>query len=428
MDRLRLLFSLVLGVTVCVLSYRTASASGLWFDEAYTARLAALSLPRAAQGALQDIHPPGWTLIAWFSYRLPFLSPELSLRLPSVLGVGLLLGGLSYRAPIAASALLCHAVLMDQAAQGRAYVLLPLGLVVLYHLLEQRRHRWAGLLAGLVASLHTVGGLLVLSVALPNVRWRELSPRDLLAPLSLAVLPHLWWLPSFFTQSTQYTTDQWYQPSPLEAWLFTTDGPVGFAAACIAVALCWRSAPRLLLTIGLLTLSLLLPELAGVGMRPDKLGLSIVVFVVVLVSRSPRAHTAGAVLGAGLLLSSSVIGERPDMRAAAEALSRLPRDTPIATLFASEFSYYLRSPGSVWLGRSPEEAAARVETLLTEAGSDCIGIATVWGQAPDNALPPELDVVAWAPTPGMDVRLIGGVACSARPTPPGWIVGAPQPE
>src|SRR5262245_60023182 len=97
--------SVALGIVGSLAAAFRSWPHGLWFDEAYTARLAALSLPRAFHGAVLDIHPPTWTLIAWVFSRLP-LPAEFALRLPSHLAYGVLVWLVSRRSPFVGAALL----------------------------------------------------------------------------------------------------------------------------------------------------------------------------------------------------------------------------------------------------------------------------------------------------------------------------------
>lgn len=75
-----------LAIFVAGLALRLAGLGrdSLWFDEAFTAQLAALPIPRLIQGSAGDLHPPLSYLIEWLFLRL--LGPsEFAIRLPSAL-------------------------------------------------------------------------------------------------------------------------------------------------------------------------------------------------------------------------------------------------------------------------------------------------------------------------------------------------------
>jgi len=60
----------------------------LWYDEAFTAWLAGLTLPAMLDAIAGDVHPPAWYLLEWAMVRL-FGSSEMALRAPACL-IGIL--------------------------------------------------------------------------------------------------------------------------------------------------------------------------------------------------------------------------------------------------------------------------------------------------------------------------------------------------
>src|SRR5262245_61147876 len=62
----------------------TLAIESLWYDEAFTAWLASLSVWNLIQATMGDVHPPTWYLIEWGMVRLAGNSP-FALRLVSAL-------------------------------------------------------------------------------------------------------------------------------------------------------------------------------------------------------------------------------------------------------------------------------------------------------------------------------------------------------
>lgn len=186
---------------------------GLWFDEAYTARLAALDWPRLLAGAQRDIHPPGWPILTRLCMRLP-LSAESALRLPAALSFATLVGLLAHRNVWAGVALLVYGPLLEQASQGRPYVPLALGLVVLHLLVERGCWRSGGLVLAAVASLHALGGVLGGAVVLAAATSQRARRQDVAWLLGSALALSGWWLPAFAISSTTYVRSPGTPPPP----------------------------------------------------------------------------------------------------------------------------------------------------------------------------------------------------------------------
>lgn len=72
-------------ITALVLAVRLATlrAWPLWYDEIFTARLAALSYPQLITATAGDVHPPLYYSLTWLVYHLGGQS-ELAIRLPSL--------------------------------------------------------------------------------------------------------------------------------------------------------------------------------------------------------------------------------------------------------------------------------------------------------------------------------------------------------
>lgn len=412
----------VVGLAALLQALHRAGQDGLWYDEAYVARLARLDFGRCVQGALQDVHPPGWPMIAWAFGQLP-IDPTLAIRLPSSLAFAALAALLARRHPLAGLALLFHLPLIDQAAQGRAYSALALGLVGVAMLAERGQLRWAGLLGGFVAALHGLAPLLVPVVLLAGLPWSRVRGRELAAGAAAMILPQLWWMPAFVQQALRYTRDPWYLPSPLVDGLTVSDGALGLALLLVGVGLSLPASGRRLLAPLALLVMLLGLSAAGLSLELHKTGVLVPGLILLALAHGPRATVSLGLATVGFLLSTRPIDPRPDLNLAADRIRALPA-MPLLTWFAGEARLFL--PSSMWSGRAPEDTATRLARLATEHELGCVAVVNMWNSAPfDEDLSGGLRLVAWAPVPGLDVRLYGGADCSASALPEGWVEGSP---
>jgi mannosyltransferase len=71
---------IILGAALRIADWLLGDA--FWYDEAFTAWLAGLSLPTMMQAIAGDVHPPLWYLIEWATIRL-IGNSEMALRLPA---------------------------------------------------------------------------------------------------------------------------------------------------------------------------------------------------------------------------------------------------------------------------------------------------------------------------------------------------------
>lgn len=166
--------SLILLTAAAALGLRLWHLNGaLWYDEAYSAWLAALPLPRLLAATLADVHPPGYYLLLWALNSI-MGNTEIVLRLPSLLaGLGLIavvhyLGialGLPARAVWLATAITALAPFQVYYSQeARAYSLLS-ALIALAALWLWQNKPWPAVLAAVGALwLHNMAALFVVSL------------------------------------------------------------------------------------------------------------------------------------------------------------------------------------------------------------------------------------------------------------------------
>ena len=131
--------------TVILVLFKLPSAGGipltqgLWYDEAFTWRVARLPFPRMMEALAGDVHPPLWYVIEWVTIRL-FGESEVVLRLPAllfgVLGLwlvyrlGLALGYARKTSTLAAVLLAGLPGWIYYSQEARMYTLLACGVLV----------------------------------------------------------------------------------------------------------------------------------------------------------------------------------------------------------------------------------------------------------------------------------------------------------
>lgn len=421
MDRRRVIGALALAAVALALCLSGINTHGLWFDEAYTARIAALAPDRVLRGATADIHPPGWPLISALALRLP-LAPEVALRLPSTLAFCGLIAWLGLRGPLRAVAALACGPLLDQATQGRPYMALALGLVLCSEALARGRWGLGGLAAGVVASLHALGGARAAPVVLVHLARGRPGWRAVASLLGGGLLVTVWWIPAFVAQALFYLGDPWYTPSDPRAWWVITDGWPGLVGLGLWMATRSGGARAALLP-GLAALAALVAlELLQVGVEIRKVG---VVVLPLLLSGTRdeepgRRSLLGQVgLALGLALGGVHIDARPDLREAAEAVRALDAPVPVLSVFASEAAWYLRAPAPLPSGRDPDEIRRRLADALRSQQRACVCALSLPGSFPER-LPDGTRVIAVADVTGLDVRLVGTSACEVAAAGPIW--------
>lgn len=121
---------------------------------------------------------------------------------------------------------------------------------------------------------------------------------------------------------------------------------------------------------------------------------------------------AATVCAASLLALRTPLPVRPDLREAAVAIRQLDPNIPVLAVFASEASWYLRLPGALPGGRTPEDIAIRIGHLLQiEPGPCVVNLALPDTFPAETMLPTGLRTVAMAEVTGLDVRLVGTDKC-----------------
>jgi hypothetical protein len=199
----------------------------LWYDEAFTARIAGLPAAQFLPAVQGDIHPPLWYALDWLSARLLGMS-EAALRFPAYLA-GLLLIvygyrlakalGLSERVALVYAALI--AVLpaaLYYSAEARGYTLLAvLAFGALIGLLEERPGVYL-VHAALLPLTHNIGFVYLFIFTLVGFwQWRRSVGR--VAALSAALVPGALWLPTMLAQSADVVDGFWLQEINLGLFL-----------------------------------------------------------------------------------------------------------------------------------------------------------------------------------------------------------------
>lgn len=199
----------------------------LWYDEAFTARIASLSASQFMPAVQGDVHPPLWYAVEWVTVRL-LGNSEAALRLPAML-CGLLLIVYGYRLALAlklstrtalvfAGLLAVLPAALYYSAEARGYALLAvLVFGALIGLLEGRP--WLYLAhAALLPMVHNIGYVYlgVFTVLALYEAWRAARRHypGAAAWASLAfgaLIPGLLWLPTMLAQSRDVADGFWLQ-------------------------------------------------------------------------------------------------------------------------------------------------------------------------------------------------------------------------
>jgi hypothetical protein len=215
----------------------------LWYDEAFTARIATLPLDALPAAVAADVHPPGYYSLVWLWAHL-IGSSALALRLPSLV-FGLLSIYLVYRlvlaygrpeneARLAALLLAMLPSAVYYADEARSYtLLLCLVLGALLALARDRQWVFFGLLA-LIPWVHNLGAFYVAFIILSAIvqrRWWW--------PSGMGFLVGALWLPLAVLQSSTIADGYWTYitlPHTLRALVTMTVGMVG---SPLQVAVTW---------------------------------------------------------------------------------------------------------------------------------------------------------------------------------------------
>lgn len=420
MDRGRVAFACILGVIALALCLSRIDAHGFWFDEAYTARLAALDWGRLVAGAQQDIHPPGWPLLEGMFARLP-VTTEIALRFPSTLAFVALVVLLALRSPFAGAALLFYGPLFEQATQARPYVPLALALVALALCLERSRWAGAGLAVGVAATLHALGALLCLPYLLAFSKRSPPRARDVLRFLLPVLLLVSWWVPSFVRSASSYVERPWYTSSGAADYWIVSDGGGAALGAVLLVLLHGRREVSRFAPALAVAGTLFLADRLGFGVEIRKTGLMILPMLLASIDDGARGRIASLACMLAVAATSVRIPDRPDLREAKAAAESLGVEVPILAVFSSEASWYFRVPAPMPASREAEDIAGRIGRALDAQQASCLVSIVLPGTfPPDEGLPSGVRTLRSAQVTGLDVRVVGDSGCLLPPLHPPW--------
>lgn len=204
----------------------------LWYDEAFTARLASLPLDQLPGAIIGDVHPPLWYAIEWITLRI-FGNAEWALRLPALV-CGLLLVWLVYKVGlsladgdvrIARTAALIAALLpalIYYSNEARGYALLACLALTMVYAIRQKRPMLFGVMGGAICLTHNLGyfyfGVLSLYAIQEPVRYVLKGYSEDIVDLGAwlwgiagGMLMAGLWLPSLLRQSHDIADGWWIQ-------------------------------------------------------------------------------------------------------------------------------------------------------------------------------------------------------------------------
>lgn len=205
----------------------------LWYDETFSAVIAARPFPLMIEAALGDVHPPLWYSILWLVQRV-LGNAEWALRLPALaFGMGSLyvlwllvkekLGEhVALWAVGITSVLPMHIYYSHEA---RPYAMLMFSVWLAMYSIHTDRRRLFALMAATAALSHNLG--YIYAAVLCVYGWMRWGARKWNAPIALTALFAYWWIPGVVFQSVTLKTEGWWL-RPLD-WGIVLQ-PVIFAA------------------------------------------------------------------------------------------------------------------------------------------------------------------------------------------------------
>jgi uncharacterized membrane protein len=369
----------------------------LWYDEAFTLRLAQLSLPDLLTATAYDVHPPAWYLLEALTIRL--LGPSAwALRLPALL-LGLAAIWLAYKV---------FSKLLPASVQRLAVALVSLSPFLIYYSAEARMyagllclvllatwsaisHDW--LLFGLAAGLGLITHNLMVLYLLPLVVVYLLTSGGwgLVKASPVIALPFVLWLPLALNQARSVSGSYWILPiSPgrivyvvnqvlAGSWLPTSlilpVGMIVLILLALGSAAAWRARawPVMAVAFGPLALgaciSLIKPVLIDrvlIGSAPFLLALVAWGAYTAYQQAGRWSWPAGVIALAAVLVTFSMAQIRPDYTTAYNSLAvrngdrcyhLTPGSNVLAQVYLPRCDHYTWSAPRKPNGLSPETIA-----------------------------------------------------------------------
>jgi uncharacterized membrane protein len=387
-----LVFTLILGLALRL----WLMFDSLWYDEAFTLRLAQLSLPELLAATAYDVHPPAWYILEWLTIRL-LGSSAWALRLPALL-LGLAAIWLAYQ--------IFKALELPASVQRLSVALVGLSPFLIYYSAEARMYAgllclvllatWSAisrdwLLFGLAAGLGLITHNLMVLYLLPLVVVYLLTSGGwgLVKASPVIALPFVLWLPLAINQARAVTGSYWILPiSPgrivyvvdqvlVGSWLPTgLILPVGMIALMLLAlgsAAAWRARawPVMAVALGPLALAVSISLLIG-PVLIDRVLIGSAPFLLSLVAWGGYAAyqqagrwswPAGLIALAAILVSFLTSQIRPDYTASYNSLAVLdgehcyhltPGSNVLAQVYLPRCDHYTWSAPRKPNGLSPE--------------------------------------------------------------------------
>lgn len=220
-----------------------AATQPLWYDETFSAAMAAVPLENLPTALTGDVHPPLVYLVNWITIRL-FGNSEFVLRLPSLVA-GIVLIWLAYKlaetmagraaARITAALVMFLPALIYYSTDARYPMILACVVIGAALALLHDKPRWFAVLAASLGWLHATGFLYLAVLLLLAVR------RGWIVPAAFASFVSCLWLPIALQQSAIVAADNFWLQLIAPIWhivtmTFSEDAPGATGVIVVAVA------------------------------------------------------------------------------------------------------------------------------------------------------------------------------------------------
>ncbi len=211
-----LLFCLALGLRLAGIA-----VDPFWYDENFTISIIHLPLDRMIMGAVGDVHPPLYYVIAWALGHVAGYSP-LIMRLPSALfgswacvELYLVMRGLGEGEARTGSVIMAVLpAMLNYGQETRSYALLLALILFTFRSVQEGKWKRATLAAALVLWTHSMGAFYLASIGVMALLKNWKAAIRMYTTAGLTLIP---WLPAYLRQIGHIDGGYWIAPPQLGA-------------------------------------------------------------------------------------------------------------------------------------------------------------------------------------------------------------------